>query len=329
MEEFEDIEKFKSIVEYEINRLDSIIGSLYSQINTVQFYLYASILSVLIFLSQFINDINEQTKRDTFIITLLLVITVIAFSYLILFPILSALISKFLNKFKDKILLVPLIENVPYNEVLKENIRDRELFRSNLLIPNMIVLFLLHIFFGILVLSPYYSDNITIIKWDKAFYWFAYFVPTDILILFGMFAATEPIYELLFDSKNLISNMKTANFSKASILKKLFILIIIVLLSIWLILYPIFLYYLTFDFLINNYGSFINIANENLFLFILIFFITLIAISSSGELIGKNYKLKVLNLKQEKYREIRRQLYVSKEVEINALRKEFFINAPW
>lgn len=108
MEEFEDIEKFKSIVEYEINRLDSVIGSLYSQIIPVQFYLYASILSVLILLSQFINDINEKTKRDNFIITLLLVITAIAFSYIVLFPILSALISKFLNRFKDKILLVPL-----------------------------------------------------------------------------------------------------------------------------------------------------------------------------------------------------------------------------
>lgn len=329
MEEFENIEKFKSLVEYEIKRLDSVIDQFYSQIIPVQFYLYGSILSVLIFLSQFINGI-EQTNRDNFIITLLLIITVIAFLYIVLFPIiLSPLIRKFLNKFKDKTLLFPLIKNVSYSEVLKENIRDRELYRSKYIFPHMMVLILLHGFLGILILTPYYLDNTSIKKWDFAYNWVVYIVLTDIVTLIGVFTAHESIDKLLFDRENLTSGMKLADFSKTSKIQISFFLLIMLILIIWLILFPIFLYYLPFDFLIQNYAIFINVANENLFLFILIFVITLIAISSSRELIGKKYKVEVLLLKQEKYREIRRQLYESKEADINALKKEFISNAPW
>lgn len=329
MEAVKDIEEFRHIIEYEINRLDNIINSLYSQIIPVKFYLYASILSVLIFLSQFINDVNNETKETNLYIILLLTITAIAFSFIVFLPILSALISKFLNMFKDKNLLIPLINNTSYAEVLKENIRDQELYRTKIIIPNMILLFVLHIFFGILILSPYYLDNITIIKWDKAFYWVAYFVITDILIFIGLFMGINILHDILFNFKKLLSNLKCADFSKTSRKQKTGIFMVIFFIFIWLILYPFFWYYLTFDFLIMNVNSFINMANSNLFLFILVLFITLIAITSCTNLIGKNYKVGVLTLKQEKYREIRRQLYKSDEIDIHSLWKDFVLNAPW
>lgn len=315
--------EFKDLIEYEINRLDSIINSIHSQIIPVKFYLYASILSVLIFLSQFINEINSKMEKDNIITLLLLTITAIAFSLIVFLPILSSLISMFLRLFKDKTLLIPVIKNVPYQEVLNKNIRDRELFRSEILIPKIKILFILHTFFGILILSPYYLDNITIIKWDKAFYWVAYFLITDIIIFIGLFVGIKTLYEVIFDFKNLIRNIISTDLSTKSGKQKLVAIFIIIFTFLWIMFYPFFWYYLTFEFLKINYGNFVSIININLFLVLLIFFISLVAITSLADLIGKNYKVKILLLKQVKYREIRRVLYESKEPNIKFLMEEF------
>ena len=321
MEEFEDditLTKFKYIIEYEINRLDSVISNFISEINSIEFHLYASVLSVLIFLSQFVSNINNTVERNNMTITLFLIVTAIAFSIFALLPFTSR------NRTVD-----PVVKNISYQEVLKDSTRDKEIYKEKLLIPNIKILFFLHILFGFLILSPYYLDTITIIKWDMAFNWVAYFVTTDIITYFVFFTKNETLNDWLFDIKAAIESLKNIDLSKSSKKKKTLIILVIILCLIWLFLYPIFWYYLTFDFLIINSNSIILMANKNYFLFILILFITFFAINSKNKLIIKNYKKEILTLKQEKYREIRRQLYEVKEPDIQSLWQEFKLNAPW
>lgn len=316
------LKEFKHIIEYEISRLDNIINSYYSQIIPVEFYLYGSILSILIFLTQFISDIKEKAEKDEITIILLLVITAIAFSFFAIIPIFGSI------KTKSQI-QTPLVKNVPYEKVLKENVRDKEIFKAKLLIPNAIILFFFHALFGFLILSPYYLDNISIVKWNKAYYWVFYFVITDIIVLISLFIKNEILYNLLFDFKNLLTNIRNIDFSRLARKQKSIIILAIFFMLVWLIFYPVFWYYLTFDFLRINIVNFTKIANENIFLFFLICFSTIIAIIKGNELIFKKYRIEVLQFKQEKYREIRRELYESTEPKITPLWNEFILNAPW
>ena len=278
----------------------------------------AVILSLNIFLSN--NNSDANNLIDILISTSFLV-AIILFIYSNYRFIISRIFPKIARK--------PIIKNISYSEVLKINTDDRRTYLSNILSNGLNINFIIQILFAISMIAPIILPSVRISVWDKSVLWIAYFLLYDILsiLIFPLINKNTTYSDFLFDS-DFVSNLQNEllNIKKWKLISIFFILIfglflILSYLYVWIIL--------TIQYILFNLDYLLIMIGEAPFIYLIIFIITSYFIHSINEFISHKYKYKILVLKQEKYREIRRKLYETNSPYIEDLWFDFTLNAPW
>ena len=219
----------------------------------------------------------------------------------------------------------PIVKNVPYNVVLKINMEDRKTYLANIFEPILKVNLSMQILFIISMVSPFIWQSLGISVWDKSIQWISYFMVFDIILLlfFNRFYMDKTYTDILFDREGVLSDLKNIKSIKKSSLFYALVLIIFV------IVYPYFWFILTSQYILLNINYLFLKFNELPFAYLVVLLTTWLFIKLEDEYINYKYHMQVLALKQEKYRDIRRELYESDNPNVESLWSEFKLNAPW
>ncbi|MFA4935972.1 MAG: hypothetical protein WC568_09065 [Candidatus Methanoperedens sp.] len=306
--------EFKHIIEFEINRLDVIIGSLQSNINQIRFAFIGSLFAVILALGVFIKNMSN-------LIDILITISFFIASMLFIYSNFSYVKALILPQVSAK----PIVKNVPYNVVLKTNMEDRKTYLANFFEPILKINLSMQILFIISMVSPFIWQSLGLSVWDKWIQWISYFVFFDaIIILFLPYFYKEKAYtDFLFDRDSVMSDLK--NIKSIKSINLCFVLV----LFLFIIVYPYFWFILTSQYILLNINYLFVKFNELPFVYLIVLITTWFIIKLGDEYTNYKYHMQVLVLKQEKYRDIRRELYESNNPDVESLWSEFKLNAPW
>lgn len=312
-------DEFRHLIEFEINRLDVIITSLQSSIIQIKLAFIASILAVILSLNLFVKDAYNLIDV---LVSLSFFIAIILFIYSSYQVIISRIIPKIIEK--------PIVKNVSYHEVLKKDMADRRTYLSNILGTDFKLNLIMQLFFGFSMISPFIWPSLGQSIWDKSILWVSYFLISDVITLFtfSSFFKKKTHTDFLFDKDTVISDLRKSLTS----IKKIylfFVLLILVLVFLYIVSYLYFWFILTTRYILFNIIYLITKFKEMPLLFLIVFVITLYFIDSINEYINYKYRFQILSLKQNKYREMRRELYEAENPNLENLLSEFKLNAPW
>ena len=137
--------EFKHIIEFEINRLDAVIGSLQSKIAQIKFAFIGSLFAVTLSLGVFIKDMNN-------LIDIIVSISFFIASILFIYSNYSYLKSLILPKVIGK----TIVKNIPYNVILKTNMEDRKIYLANFFAPILKIIVSIETLFIISMASPFF-----------------------------------------------------------------------------------------------------------------------------------------------------------------------------
>ncbi len=307
-------DEFKHIIEFEINRLDVITGSLQTNITQIKLAFIGSFFAVVLALNIFIKNTYN-------LIDILISISFFIASILFIISTISLIKSTIMRKDIGK----PNVKNIPYDAVLKTNIDDRKIYLANFFEPILKIYLSMQIFFIISMISPYIWQSLDLSIWHKSIQWVSYFIILDVILLsnFNLFYKEKESTDFLFDRESIISklnNIKSVKKSK---------LIYPIALIIFILAYPYFWFILTSQYILSNINYLFLKFNELPFVYMVVFITTWFFINLNDEYVNQKYHTKVLVLKQEKHRDIRRELYESEKPDLEILWSEFKLNAPW
>lgn len=309
-------DEFKHIIEFEINRLDAVIISLQSNIAQIKFAFIGSVFAVILSLGIFINNIHN-------LIDIFVSISFFIASLLFIYSNYSYIKNLVLPKVTGK----PIVKNDPYDKVLKTNMEDRKIYIANFFEPILKMNLSMQILFIISMSSPFIWQSLGLSVWDKSIQWISYFLFFDfiILLIFHRIYGDKVFTDIIFDRDSILFDLK--NIKSISIKKThLFYSIILML---FLIAYPYFWFILTSQYILLNINYLSVKFIELPFVYLSVLITTWFFINLSDEYIQDKYHMRVLVLKQEKYRDIRRELYESENPNVESLWSEFKLNAPW
>jgi len=304
-------DEFKHIIEFEINRLDAVISSLQSSIAQIKFAFMGSLFAVLLSLGVFIKNTYN-------LIDILVSISFFIASILFVYSNFSYIKTLLLPKVTGK----PIVKNVPYDVVLKINMEDRKTYLANFFEPILKVNLSMQTLFISSMVSPFIWESTGLSVWDKSIQWISYFIILDVILIlfFHRFYKEKTYTDILFDKDRILSVLKNRK-SILCLSTLLVFLLIISYLYFWLIL--------TSQYILLNINYLFLKFNELPFVYLVVLITTWFFINLGGEYINYKYHMQVLVLKQEKYRDIRRELYESENPDVESLWSEFKLNAPW
>lgn len=310
--------EFKHIIEFEINRLDAIIGSIQSSISQIKFAFIGSLFAVILALDVFIKNTYN-------LIDILISISFFIASILFVYSNFSLIFSLTKSLILPKVTGKPVVKNVPYNVVLKTNMEDRKTYLANFFEPILKINLSMQILFIISMVSPFLWQSLGLSVWDKWVRWISYFVLFDaIIILFLPYFYKEKAYtDFLFDRDSVVLDLKNIKSIKPI---NLFLVLVLFL---FIVVYPYFWFILTSQYILLNINYLFVKFNELPFVYLVVLIVTWFFIKLVDEYTNHKYHMQVLVLKQEKYRDIRRELYESNNPDVKSLWSEFKLNAPW
>jgi hypothetical protein len=307
--------EFKHLIEFEINRLDGIISSLQSNISQIEIAIIGAILAVVLSLNIYIKN---KSDLIVILISMFFFVAIILFIYSNYLFIISIIAPKVPEK--------QIVKNVPYGEVLEKDMFDRKAYVSNMFGSSQYFFLTQHIFFGISMIAPFIWPYLKLSIWDMSILWVVYFSIFDILSLIFISLCNK---EKKWTDIIFLKNIDLSNPKNLKIKATLLFLTLIILAIFFVILYLYFAYILTMRYIIYNINYLNIFVTQTPFVFIITLLITLYLISSVPRYVTFKYKSQILDLKQQKYREIRRQLYESENPDLETLFSEYEFNAPW
>lgn len=206
---------------------------------------------------------------------------------------------------------------------------DRKTYLANFLEPFLKINLSIEMLFIISMIAPFVWQSLGISIWDKSILWVSYFIFLDILLLFfyPLFYKEKSFTDFLFDKDKIASDIKNLQSIKKIYLG--LILLILLLGALLIISYLYFWFILTPQYILFNLNYLLMKFNELPFVYLVVLLTTGFFINLTNESIYYKYKMQVLVLKQEKYRDIRRELYESENPNLENLMSEFKLNAPW